>query len=156
MILLSQICAVFTYPVIILSIFTGKNFITDLSNLKCIEGNGTTLENYQFCEKIKLFGDTRFLPILFLYFISIISYSIALFLELKSNSKYIYFILVGGTISYIAVVMIIYSIIDFSHQTHYVELTSSITYVWVGHLLTIIFTLISSLISGYTCYKKLY
>lgn len=156
MILLSQICAVVTYPVIILSIFTGKNFLTNLSNLQCLEGTRSNLENYQLCEKIKLFGETRFLPILFLYFVAIIVYSIAAILEYKNNNKYIYCVLVGGTISYFALITTIYTIIDFSHQTHYVELTSSITYLWIGHVLPITFTLIATLMSGYQSYKKIF
>jgi hypothetical protein len=154
-ILILQIVGLLTYPPLLASIFSGKNIIKFLDDIKC-DTAGSEPGTTGVCKQIKNYKWSM-MTIMILYILAIVFYSVALFFRGRDPKVAKILQMVGGILSIVGVITLVITIISMMHTADKIlncidqpqpctkEDSSGMKYLWFVCSLTIIFSLIAGI-----------
>jgi hypothetical protein len=153
--LILQLVGLLTYPPFLISIFTGKNIVKLLDDIKCTSSNSDATD-VAVCKIIRAYK-WRMLIVMILYIISILFYSVAIYYSSRNSKVTRSLLVLGGIISVFGVILLVESMISMSKDASNIlncinqpqpcvkEDASGTKYFVLVCSLTIIFSLIAGL-----------
>lgn len=154
-ILILQIVGLITYPPLLASIFSGKNIVKLVDDIKCNTTDSDPSSN-AICEQIKNYKSSM-TTIMILYILSIVFYFIALFFRAHNPKVSKILLMIGGILSICGVITLIITLISMMSTADKIlncidqpqpctkEDASGTKFLWFVCSLTIIFSLIAGI-----------
>jgi uncharacterized protein YqhQ len=149
--LILQIVGLLTYPAVLASIFSGKNIVKYIADMKCDQTDQTDKAT---CEKVKSYK-WEVLAVMIFYLVGIVFYIIAIYLEHKQSSKFPVFVLIGSICSLIGVALIVHMIFSISSEIKKDGGGNATKYLWFSSALTLVFSVIAAMLGGFKSINKL-
>lgn len=145
--LILQIVGLLTYPAVLASIFSGKNIIKYIADMKCDQIDQT-------CEKMKSYK-WEILAVMIFYLVAIVLFSIAIYYQNKGKKVFNTLVLFGSICSFIGVGLIVHMIFSVSSEVKKDGGGDSTKFLWFANALTLIFSLITAVSGSYSSIKGL-
>lgn len=147
--LILQTVGLLTYPAVLGSIFSGKDIVKYIADMKCDEKDATDKAS---CEQMKKYK-WRVLAVMILYLLSMILFGVAIWFQHKQNKIYNTLILIGSLFSLAGVGVLISIIVGVSKDVSDFGEGSVSKYLWLLNALTLIFSVITVILGmSYSIY----